>query len=338
MAPRASTLAMLAVILAGGLGTRLRPLTYTTPKPLLPVANRALIDHCLDRLPGGVDEVVVALGYKADLIEDHFRAHPRKGQRVRVAVEREPLGTGGAIRNAVREAGGVQATFVVRNADLIDALPADAMLAFHRRAKALATISLWRVADPSPFGVARLEGDRIAQFVEKPEPQDAPSDLINAGTYLLEPACLDAIPDEPGEVSMERAAFPRILDTPRGMSGFRFEGHWIDCGRVDSYLAAHRILLGRGQSVGKGARMEGQVKGFAAVGAGAVVEPGAVLEDSVLLSGAHVGKGAVLVRSVVGHHGKVGRDARLEDAVLGDGAEAPAGARLRGAKIPEVPA
>lgn len=328
---------MLAVILAGGFGTRLRPLTYTTPKPLLPVANKALIDHCIDGLPKDVDEVVVALGYKADLLREHFIAHPR-AQRVRVVVEDEPLGTGGAILNAVREAGGVRGTFVVRNADLIDALPADDMLRAHRRHGGLATISLWRVDDPSPFGVARLRGERIETFVEKPRREDAPSDLINAGTYLLEPDVLGFIPDVDGELSMERAVFPELVRTARGMFGFKFNGHWVDCGRVDSYLEAHRVLIRHGAALGHGTRMEGEVKGFASVGAGAVVEPGAVLEDSVLLPGARVERDAHLVRSVLGHEAVAGRGARLTDTVLGDGQLAPAGQRLDGAKIPEVKA
>ena len=329
---------MLAVILAGGFGTRLRPLTLTVPKPLLPVANKALIEHALDGLSDEVDEVVVAAGYRADQLEDHFRHHPRK-QRVLIAREDRALGTGGAIRNAVQEVGGVDGSFFVRNADLVDTVPLGEMLAFHRKHHALASISLWRVEDPSPFGVAKLRGERIEFFVEKPKKQDAPSDLINAGTYLLEPEVLEYIPeDHEGEFSLERTVYPELLDTPRGMYGFQFHGHWIDCGRPETYLEAHRLRLGRGATLGPGARFQGTVEGFACLGGNAVVEAGSVLQDTVLLPEAHVGRDAQLTRCILGKAARVGAGAVLEDVVLGDGAEVPAKAQLKGSKIPEVAA
>lgn len=329
---------MLAVVLAGGFGTRLRPLTYTTPKPLLPVANKPLLEHTLDALPREVEEVVVATGYKAELVEEHFRQHPPR-QRVQVVTEDRPLGTGGAIGHAVRRAGGARGTFLVRNADLVDTLDLAAMVAFHRREHGLATISLWRVEDPSPFGVASLRGSRIEFFVEKPRREEAPSDLINAGTYVLEPEVLDYIPEQhEGEFSIERTVFPELLDTPRGMYGFQFQGHWVDCGRPDTYLEAHRLLLRPGATLARGARCGAQVKGFACLGPQAAAEPGSALEDSVLLAGARVERGATLVRSLLGVGARVARGARVEDAVLGDGAQVPADARVRSAKIPEVQA
>jgi mannose-1-phosphate guanylyltransferase len=329
---------MLAVILAGGFGTRLRPLTFTTPKPLLPVANKALIDHAIDGLPPEVDEVVVAAGYKADMLEEHFRHHPRE-QRVRIATEDRALGTGGAIRNAVEHAGGARETFFVRNADLVDSAPLGDMLAFHRKHHAMASITLWRVEDPSPFGVAKLRGERIDFFVEKPKKQDAPSDLINAGTYILEPEVLDYIPrHHEGEFSIERTVFPELLDTPRGMYGFAFQGHWVDCGRPETYLAAHRARLKDGATLAHGARFDGKASGFACIGHNATVDKGAALEDTVLLPEAHVGKDARLARCILGKAARVGAGAHLEDVVLGDGAEVPAGATLKGAKVPEVAA
>lgn len=329
---------MLAVLLAGGLGKRLRPLTTTTPKPLLPVANRPLLDHALERLPPEVDEVVLATGYRSGDIERYLRAAPRR-VRVRVAAEDKPLGTGGAIRNALEHAGGARGTFLVRNADLIDTLPVAAMLEAHRRGGALATISLWEVEDPSPFGVARLRGDRIQEFVEKPRREEAPSRLANAGTYILEPEVLSFYPGSwEGELSIERTVFPRVVATARGMRGFPFRGHWVDCGRPDTYLEAHRLLLPRGATLGPGATCDGQVKGFACLGPGAAVEEGAAVEDSVLLEGARVGRNAILVRSVLGAGARVGEGARLEDTVLGERAEVPGGARLRGARVPEVEA
>jgi len=327
--------AMLAVLLAGGLGTRLRPLTFTTPKPLLPVGNVALVEHALRGLPPEVDEVLLATGYKTELIEAHFQGRTAK-PRVRVVREDRPLGTGGAIRNALAAVGGARGTFLVRNADLVDTLPIADMLRFHRARGGLATISLWEVEDPSPFGVAMLEGPRIVHFVEKPKKEDAPSRLINAGTYILEPEVMDMLPPQPaGELSMERVAFPKVVASPRGMFGFTFTGHWIDCGRPDAYLEAHRLVVRPGATLAPGARCEGQVKGFACLGPGATVERGAVLEDSVLLDGARVARDAVVARSILGKDAVVGAGARVEDSVLGDGASAPPQAQLRSRKVPD---
>lgn len=328
---------MLAVLLAGGFGTRLRPLTFTTPKPLLPVANKPLIEHCIAGLPREVDEVAVAVGYKADMLEDHFRHHPISGKRVHIVVEDHPLGTGGAIRNAVEEMDGPAGTVVVRNADLVDTLPVERMLDLHRREHALATISLWEVEDPSPFGVAKMDGTRIASFVEKPRREDAPSKLVNAGTYLLEPDVFEHFPEQgEGELSIERTVFPELCATRRGMRGLQFTGHWVDCGRPDSYLDAHRQLLKNGIALGAGARCQAKTIGFASFGPDAVAEAGATVENSVLLREAHVARDAVLVRSIVGVGARIGQGARLEDAVIGDGAVVAAGAKLKGAKVPEV--
>jgi mannose-1-phosphate guanylyltransferase len=264
----------------------------------------------------------------------HRHAHP---QDVRVVTETRPLGTGGAIRNAVEAMGGVAETFLVRNADLVDTLPVASMLAAHRRNDGLATISLWEVEDPSPFGVAKLRGERIEFFVEKPKRHEAPTNLINAGTYVLEPEVLDYFPDvRDGELSIERTVFPEIVGTPRGMYGFGFHGHWVDCGRPDSYLEAHRKTLPQGPTLARGATFQGTAKGFACLGPNARVDAGAVLEDSVLLPEARVGPDARLVRSILGVGARVGAGARLEDVVLGDGAQVGPGEELRGAKIPEV--
>lgn len=327
---------MQAVILAGGFGTRLRPLTYTIPKPLLPVANKALLEHSLDGLPPEVTDVIIAVGYKAEQIQAYFDAHPRK-QRVHVVKEDRPLGTGGAIRNALDSVGGAKGTFIVRNADLVDTCPVGRMVAFHRKENALASISLWQVEDPSPFGVAKLRGSRIEFFVEKPKRHEAPTNLINAGTYVLEPEVFDFFPAQgEGELSIERTVFPELLDTPRGMYGFQFEGHWVDCGRPDTYLEAHRLLLASGKAtLAPGAACAGKVVGIACLGPKAKAEAGTMLEDSVLLEGAHVARDAHLVRTVLGPGARVGAGARLEDCVLGDHAEAPAGAKLKGAKVPE---
>ncbi|MET0894902.1 MAG: nucleotidyltransferase family protein, partial [Acidimicrobiia bacterium] len=177
---------MKAVVLVGGAGTRLRPLTYDVPKPLLPIANRAFLDRQLEWLAAhGIDEVVLSLGYLPDAFEAHFAAHGAP-MKIRFAVEDEPLGTAGAIRFA---ADGIDERVLVCNGDVLTGLDVAALVRFHEERGAEATIALTRVDDPSAFGVVPTRGDgEVVAFVEKPAPGKAPTNWINAGTYVLEPA------------------------------------------------------------------------------------------------------------------------------------------------------
>ncbi len=234
---------MRAVVLVGGFGTRLRPLTDHTPKPMLPIGHRPMIVRLIDRLArGGVTDVVLALGFKP---EPFFAAFPdgRCGDvSVSYAVEPEPLDTGGAIRFAA-DAVGIDDTFIVANGDVLTDLDVGALVAAHRRHRAEATLHLIGVDDPSAFGVVALGDDqRITDFVEKPEPGTEPSNLVNAGTYVFEPSVLARIPA--GErVSIERATFP-LITAAGGLYGFATDDYWIDAGRPELYRAANLDLLG----------------------------------------------------------------------------------------------
>ncbi|MGH8972871.1 MAG: nucleotidyltransferase family protein, partial [Acidimicrobiia bacterium] len=195
---------MKAVVLAGGEGTRLRPLTYATPKPLLPIANRPFLEHQLAWLAGhGVTEVVLSIGYRPDAFRERFAGDTVAGLELTYAVEAEPLGTAGAIRFAA-ETGGFTDRFLVCNGDVLTDLDVSALVRFHDAAGAEATIALTRVEDPSAFGVVPTTADgRVIGFVEKPPPGEAPSDWINAGTYVLEASVLGTIPSSRA-VSIER--------------------------------------------------------------------------------------------------------------------------------------
>ena len=239
--------AMKAVVLVGGEGTRLRPLTLTTPKPLLPIANQAFLERQLEWLAGyGVDEVVLSMGYLPDAFHSQF-AHDHAGEdvfgdiKVRYAVEDEPLGTAGAIRFAAE---GMSERFIVCNGDVLTDLDLSEMVRFHDERDAQATISLTQVEDPSAFGVVPTRADgQVIAFVEKPAPGKAPSNWINAGTYVLEPAFLDRIPPRLN-VSIERETFPRMLAEPRGLYGYAADGYWLDIGTPEKYLQAHADVLG----------------------------------------------------------------------------------------------
>lgn len=328
---------MFAVVLVGGFGTRLRPLTETIPKPMLPVAHRPMIVHLVERLgEGGVTDVVLALGFKPEPFRSAFPDGVHDGVRIHYAVEPEPLDTAGAIRFAA-DSVAVDDTFVVANGDIITDLPIDQLLAAHRRAGVDATQHLTEVDDPSAFGVVELGPDGIVErFVEKPPPGTTDSRFINAGTYVLEPAVLQMIPAG-RRCSIERDVFPALVDARR-LSALPTDHYWLDTGRPEQYLQANLDLIDGTRdhtavAVHPGARVAADaVVNGSIVGDRAVVGSGAVLERSLVLPGGVVAEGARLERSIVA--GTVESGASAVDAVVGAGATLAAGATLVGERIP----
>jgi mannose-1-phosphate guanylyltransferase len=330
---------MRAVVLVGGFGTRLRPLTYSVPKPMLPVGHVAIIERLVANLArGGVTEVTLALGFKPEPFMEAFPDGTCAGAALRYAVEPEPLDTAGAIRFAA-DAAGIDDTFVVANGDVLTDLDIGALVAFHRAKGADATLHLIAVDDPSAFGVVALDDEgRIERFVEKPAPGTAPSNLINAGTYVLEPSVLQRIP--PGQkVSIERVTFPAVV-AEGSLFGMATDDYWIDTGKPDLYLTANLDLVtGRrpGQqcdAVADGAQVHPDATVVdSVIDRGATVATRAEVHDSVLLDGAVVETGAVVRRSVV--MGRVGSGARVVDSVLGAGAEVAPDDELVGARRPD---
>jgi NDP-sugar pyrophosphorylase family protein len=324
---------MQAVILAGGQGTRLRPLTETFPKPLLPVANVPIIRRIIDKLPADVDEVLLAVNYRLEQLADYFREHD-VGRNVTLVEEKEPLGTAGAIRNVSSH---LEGTFFVFNGDVLDSLDLEAFRRFHQKRKSAATLALWRVPDPRHFGVVEMKGDRIVRFVEKPETRElAPSDLANAGTYLLEPEVLDIIP-EGKAVSIERETFPALLESGGPMNGFPFEGFWVDCGRPETFLRANEAVLrqsGRNVLVGEGTRnVGGSIDDWAVLGANCVLGTDVEIARSVLLDGVVVGSNVTIKDSIVGPNVRIEDDAALVDCVVGEGARVEKGLLLKSVKV-----
>jgi mannose-1-phosphate guanylyltransferase len=290
-----------AVLLVGGMGTRLRPLTYRIPKPLVPVVGKPLIMHVIDSIPAEVDEVIVPISYKKEMMEDYLRKN-RPKRKVTLVDEPEPLGTGGAVRN-VRDH--IDGQFLVINGDSISSLDVARFIKFHRSKKAFASISLWPVDDPTPYGVVDLEKDgRIRRFQEKPKRDEAFSNLINAGAYALEREVLEYIGK--GFVSMEREVFPRILD--KGMYGLQFDGYWIDCGRREDLLRAFWTLMGDdARKLDKGSVWEG-----------ATIERPCIVRSKAVVAGATIGPFAyVSERAVVGALSRIERSVIMEDARVG---------------------
>lgn len=273
-----------ALLLAGGFGTRLRPLTYTRPKPLIPVAGRPMLEWALDRLPPEVDHVVVAVNWLAERLESYFAASERD-LRFSVVRESEPLGTAGAVKNCASHLTSDQ--FFVLNGDIVSDMDLVAMVKQHRETGAVGTISLKEVepAEVVHYGVVEQDADddrRIRGFVEKPATPDlAPSRLINAGAYLLDQSVLGLIEPE-RLVSMEKEIFPQLLDD--GFYGSTFTGQWIDVGDPARLLQAHRAL-GGGSNI---------------VGTGCTIAPDADMRDCILGDGVTIGPGARLHGCVIG--------------------------------------
>jgi mannose-1-phosphate guanylyltransferase len=328
---------MFAVVLVGGFGTRLRPLTNDVPKPMLPVVHRPMIVSLVERLGvAGITDVVLALGFRPEPFEAAFAGGRHGEVRVHYAVEPEPLDTGGAIAFAARWAG-IDDTFVVANGDIIPDLEVSYLVDEHHRIGASATIHLTPVDDPSAFGVVEMgEVGIVDRFVEKPEPGETDSNLINAGTYVLEPSVLDLIePDV--RVSGERNTFQRLVEAGR-LAGVSTNDYWIDAGRPAEFLQANLDLVrGRRGPVPAAHAETANVSAEASVIDSVVsdevtIGPRATITESVLLPGAIVEAGADVRDSIVA--GRIGASAAVEDCVVGAGYSVGAGSVHVGQRLP----
>ncbi|MEX2556524.1 MAG: NDP-sugar synthase [Actinomycetota bacterium] len=325
---------MKALILAGGEGTRLRPLTYTIPKSLLPICNRPFLEHQLRLMrTHGITDAMLLTGYLADAFDPFVERMAGEGIRLEVVRETEPLGTAGAVRNVLDRMDG---TTIVFNGDVLTDLDLTALLAAHRATGAVATLTLTPVQDAGPYGLVPLDdAGRVQGFVEKPPPEVASKGgLINAGTYVLEPETLADVPA--GEMwSFERQVFPVLVE--RGsVFGFPSDKYWLDIGTPERYLQAHwDVLAGRAKTAEPVGRRAGDVLldvgaeapdgvGMAVLGLGARIEAGAEVARSVLLDGAHIRTRARVRGSVLGPGSEVGKGVACEGSII------PAGQRYAG--------
>ena len=337
---------MQAVVLVGGEGTRLRPLTLTQPKPALALVDRPFIRYMVDWLGRhGIDEVVMACGFRAEDLRSALGDEVPGGPAIRYVQEDEPLGTAGPIRLAADQ-GLLGERFMVLNGDVLTDLDLTALQRQHGDRGAVATLALYPVDDPTSYGlVRRTEDGEVLEFLEKPDPAEIDTDEINAGAYVLERAILDLIPAGRA-VSIEREVFPRLVG--QGLYGRRLEGYWMDIGTPERYLqASWDILEGTvatdvtatapGLFVDRDARVDGaaEVGPRAVVTAGCRVAEGAILSEAVLLHNCVVEADARVDGSIVANDVKVGEGAVIEPgSVIGAGAEIAAGAAVReGARV-----
>ncbi len=342
---------MKAVLLAGGFGTRLRPLTLHTPKSIVPIFDRPFLCHQIDvlkRLPD-IDEVILSLNYQPERIRELLGAGVDPGLPLRYVVEPSPLGTGGAVKYAEPHLDG---TTIVFNGDVLTGIDLTAVLRLHRERQAAATIVLTPVDNPAAYGLVETDADNnVTRFLEKPSPDDITCNTINAGIYILEPATFDRIPSGT-KYSIERAYFPSLVDRGEQFVAYIDQDYWLDIGTPAAYLRAHRDIMDArcaatpfadcpaGESVvatdaridptaildapcfvGRNARIErgAHLAPHSVVGRSGVVGADAVIDGAILWPETIIGDGAVVRDAIIGHRGQVGSQAKLgPGVVLGD--------------------
>ena len=340
---------MKAILLAGGKGTRLRPLTIHTPKPIVPIFDRPFLQFQLDlikKVPE-IDEVILSLNYQPRRIEEIFGDGSDTGLSLRYMVEPAPLGTGGGIKYA---AGNVGDSVVVFNGDVLTEVDLAAVIALHRERRAKATIVLTPVENPGAYGLVETDaGGNVLRFLEKPDPQQITCDTINAGIYVLEPDTFDRIPPDVSW-SIERSYFPSLIEHGETFVAYVYRGYWIDIGTPEKYMQVHRDIMdrryhaapflnGSRSCISATARVEegAVVEGPCFIDAGAVVKAGAhvgpytvvgrhchieehaSIERAIVWADTRVGQEAIVRNSVLGRSCHVGRSAIVDNgAVLGD--------------------
>jgi NDP-sugar pyrophosphorylase family protein len=323
---------MKAILLAGGKGTRLRPLTVHTPKPIVPILNRPFLHYQIDllRQVPEIDEVILSLNYQPRRIEETFGEGDGLGLRLRYVVEPIPLGTGGAVRYA---GDSLTESVVVFNGDVLTQVDLGAVLRLHRERKAKATIVLTPVENPRAYGLVETDAKgNVQRFLEKPGDNEITCNTINAGIYILEPDTFDRIPKDTAW-SIERSFFPSLIERGEAFVAYVYGGYWIDIGTPDKYLQVHRDIMDGlyhappfstpGQSsayVSPEAKIEEgvEVHGPCFVDGGVVLKAGVrVMPYSVIGRQTHVDEGAVIEGSIIWPNGWIGRESHVRGSILG---------------------
>ena len=321
---------MQIVILAGGEGTRLRPLTYTRPKPLIPLLNRSLVEHIVSALPKEVDEVILAVSYMKDMVEEYVQ---KRELGWIVVEEKEPRGTGGAIKNVEKY---LDDDFLVLNGDVISSLDISSFLNFHRKKGGIGAISLWEVKDPSAYGMVEIDDEsRIILFKEKPKKKEITSNLINAGAYVLKPAILDYI--EPNKkVSIEREIFPFVIEN--GLYGYCFKGFWVDVGRRETYLKANKILLDRMENrlridrnvnfkkanikkpvlIGNNSTIDGKIGPYTTIGKNVLIGENCEISNAVIFNNTKIEADCMIKNCIIGEKCSILEHTILNKKMIGD--------------------
>lgn len=328
---------MKAVLLSGGEGTRVRPFTLTTPKPLLPVANLPLIYYQFSLLKKyNIDEIIVGVGYKSDCFRKVIGPLAKKtGVKVVFSPENRPLGTGGGLRNACGFFGKKdKGPFIVFNGDVVSDCNLEKILSVHKEKGAYAAIGLVKVNDPSSYGLVMMDAESgIKKFIEKPKPEEIVADTVNAGIYIFSPEVFDEIP-QGKPVSLEREVIPSLLEKGKKMAGYVHYGYWIDVGTVDKYRKVNfdalegktgfvynvternegKLLAGENTALKEGVNIKGKV----VIGDNCFVGKDCFLEDSIVLSNTVIRDRCVVSGSIIGTDVLVDSDCVINGTVLAD--------------------
>jgi mannose-1-phosphate guanylyltransferase len=327
---------MKGLILAGGKGTRLRPLTINTPKPVVPVANSPFLLYQIDLLrSAGITEIILSLSYQPRKIEDLLKDGSDYGVWIRYAVEGTPLGTGGAFKNAEEH---IDSSTIVFNGDVLTDIDLAAVVAHHQQNRAVATIVLTPVENPSAYGLVETSPDGwIQRFIEKPGPDEITCNTINAGIYVLEPSVLKYMPKgEP--YSFERGLFPTLLEHKEPVMSFLFDKYWIDIGTPQKYLEVHADILSHkfvSPRVGKSALDRAGLPPGAVIDENSIIDENVTIREGVRIENSVIGKnckidaGAHVVGSVLWSGNTVDADARIDGSLIGKGCYIGRSAKLR---------
>lgn len=349
---------MIGILLAGGMGARLRPLTENRPKPLVPILGRPCIDYALELLRKvGIRDVLLTISYRPQHLMRYLMGGTEKDMKLFYSIEDEPLGTAGAVKRVAQL---VNDTFVIASGDLLVDADLKDIIDFHKKKGALATIGLTEVPNPQEYGIAALNRvGRITRFVEKPTEREVFSNLINAGIYVMEPDALEMIPDD-RPYDFSRDLFPRIMRRKK-LYGRLIRGFWLDIGRPADLLEANRIMARKASSEGEDisnlnslinsglvhetAEVDGEIRAPVFIGRNASVGAGSSLkyafihdsvkigrncriENSIILSGTEIGDLVTVKDSIIGEGSVLKGDSKIEECVLRDGSHVNPGAWL----------
>jgi NDP-sugar pyrophosphorylase family protein len=330
---------MQAVILAGGKGTRLRPLTIHTPKPIVPIVNRPFLLYQMDLLKGiDIHQVILSLSYQPRKIEEVLTDGSNLGMPISYLVEASPLGTAGAVKNAESQ---IKGTTLVFNGDILTDVDLSKVIDHHHSTEATATIVITPVDDPTGYGVVETgEDGRIMRFVEKPQREETRCNTINAGIYILEPAALNYIP-EGRSFSFEYDFFPALLETGESFYAYTWDGYWADIGTPEGYRRANLDVLGGrlklyqppARSSGEKFDSAAQINQLSSVDPSCVIKANARIKNSVIGPNCHIEEKAVIEDSVIWSATRISADAQVKESVIGKGCHIGRSAILNGAVL-----
>ncbi len=323
--------------MAGGKGTRLQPLTFIRPKPMIPLVNKPIVEHVMERLKNfDLNDLILTLNYLSNDIMNYFKDGSDKDLNIQYSIEKSPLGTAGSVKKAEKY---LNETFLVLSGDVVSDINFNEVLKFHKRKGALATLVLTEVPDPTHFGIAVLnDNQEITEYLEKPSSNEIFSNIANTGTYILEPGIFEYFDEYKGEVDFSKDIFPQLIENKAGIYGFVFNGYWNDIGRPETYLKATydvldqelkqkiypknlkedvgklgKIWMGNNINIGTKVRIEGPV----VLGSNCKIEEGCTLsKGTVIGEGVHIGKGTNIQSSIILDNSTVKSNSFLKRCII----------------------